>query len=196
MQLILASASPRRRDLLAGLGLEPVIRPVDLDETPHPGETARVYVERLAVEKAAADARAGELVLAADTVVALDGTLLGKPADANDARSMLKRLAGRAHEVSTGVAVRRLDANGAVVHKASAVATTRVAFAAMTRAEIDWYVATGEPMDKAGAYAVQGRAALFIDAVEGEYSNVVGLPLRLTYRMLRAAGYDLLERSS
>ena len=187
-RLVLASASPRRRELLARLGLEPRVRPVDLDETPLAAEPAAAYVRRLALEKARARSEPGELILAADTVVSVDGELLGKPVDTADARSMLQRLSGRGHEVLTGVAVYdpdrgRLDAE---------VESTQVHFAELTEAEIDWYIASGEPMDKAGAYAVQGLAALFVLRLEGNYSNVVGLPLPTVYRLLAAAGYALI----
>ena len=164
------------------------MRPVDLDETPLAAEPAAAYVRRLALEKARARSEPGELILAADTVVSVDGELLGKPVDSADARSMLQRLSGRGHEVLTGVAVYdpdrgRLDAE---------VESTQVHFAELTEAELDWYIASGEPMDKAGAYAVQGLAALFVLRLEGNYSNVVGLPLPTVYRLLAAAGYTLI----
>lgn len=185
LRLVLASGSPRRRELLAGLGLDPVVRPVAVDESPLPGEGAAEYVLRLAQAKAEAEAAPGELVLAADTVVVHGGELMGKPRDPADARRMLRQLAASDHEVLTGVAVydgdRRLGR--------SEVERTRVRFAALSEAEIDWYVATGEPLDKAGAYAVQGLGALFVTAIDGNYSNVVGLPLPLTYRLLREAGW-------
>lgn len=197
-RLVLASASPRRRELLASLGLELEVRPVDLDETPRPGEPALDYVLRLAREKAAAEARTGELVLAADTVVVLaDGAgeaeeLLGKPADAADARRMLGRIAGRAHTVYTGVAVLQPGAagNGGPLSAAAADAT-RVRMAAMSREEIAWYVGTGEPMDKAGSYGIQALGAMYVEAVEGNYTNVVGLPLPTVYRLVAQIGHDL-----
>lgn len=181
---MLASGSPRRREILARLGYEFTVRPVELDEGQLLGEDAVSYVRRLAEAKARADARTGELVLAADTVVVLDDELLGKPRDSGEAAAMLRRLAGRDHEVSTGVAVLDVDAR----HLEVAVDTTRVRIAPLTEAEIAWYVATGEPMDKAGAYAVQGLASLFVTAIEGNHSNVVGLPVPVTYRMLGARG--------
>ncbi|MEM6792817.1 MAG: Maf family protein [Acidobacteriota bacterium] len=187
--LVLASGSPRRRDLLAGLGLQPVIRPVDLDETPLEGESAEVYVDRLARAKARARATPGELVLAADTVVAIDGALLGKPRDRADAKDMLRRLSGRSHEVLTGVAVW----DSVTEELAAEVASTRVVFKTLEEREIEWYVASGEPMDKAGAYAVQGLAAIFVERLEGTYSNVVGLPLPTVYRLLSARGFDLVQ---
>lgn len=189
--LILASGSPRRRELLAQLGLRFSVRAVDVDETPRPGEAPEAYVLRLALEKAAAGAAAeatapGTLVLAADTIVILDGELLGKPADAAEARQMLGRLAGREHQVATGVALRQGE------RVASAVEVSTVRFLPMSAAEIAWYVATGEPMDKAGAYAIQGIGGLFIEALEGNFSNVVGLPLPVVHRLFRAMGRDLL----
>ncbi len=188
--LVLASASPRRRELLAGLGLDFDLRPVDVDETPLAGEAPRAYVLRLAEAKAQGAAPApGELALGADTIVVAGGDLLGKPRDPDDARWMLERLSGREHLVLTGVALRDRERL-----RLSAVEVTRVRFAELTAEEIAWYVASGEPLDKAGAYAVQGLGALFVDAVAGNYSNVVGLPLPAVYRLLRRAGYPALER--
>lgn len=178
--LVLASGSPRRREILDRLGYRFLVRPVDIDETPHPAEGAHAYVERLAREKARALTRPGEVILAADTVVVLDGELLGKPCDANDATAMLLRLSGRDHQVSTGVAVLDVDRD----HLAAEVETTTVRFAPLKPAEIAWYVASGEPMDKAGAYAIQGLGSLFVEAIDGNYSNVVGLPVPMAYRML------------
>ncbi len=186
-QLVLASASPRRRRLLAGLGLAFAVRPVEIDETPRPGEPPADYVVRLAREKAAARGAPGELVLAADTTVVLDGELLGKPEGPAGARAMLARLAGRGHEVLSGVALFE-PASGC---EASALESTRVEMAPMSDEELDWYVATGEPLDKAGAYAVQGLGALFVDAVRGSWSNVVGLPIAATYRLFARLGHDL-----
>jgi septum formation protein len=185
-RLVLASASPRRRDLLDGLGARFTVRPVDVDETPRPLEDPRGYVLRLAREKAAARVEPGELVLAADTSVVLDGEILGKPADQEEARAMLRRLAGREHTVLTGVALR--EASGA---ERSEAEESRVRMAALSQEELHWYVATGETLDKAGGYAVQGLGAMFVEAVFGDYTNVVGLPLPLTYRLFRALGHDL-----
>ncbi|MEM8993793.1 MAG: Maf family protein [Acidobacteriota bacterium] len=182
-RLILASGSPRRRELLAGLGLHPEVRPVDIDESPRPGEDASTYVARLAEEKARERAEPGELILAADTVVALDGELLGKPTDPDEARSMLRRLSGRAHDVLTGVALYDPAADRVEVE----VVSTAVHFNPLGDREIDWYVNGGEPMDKAGAYGIQGQAAVFIERLEGNYSNVVGLPLPTVYRLLGGA---------
>jgi septum formation protein len=194
-RLVLASASPRRRELLASLGLEFEVRPVDLDETPRPGEAPEAYVARLAREKAAAALQLGgrgpgELVLAADTVVVLDGELLGKPADPAEARAMLRRLAGREHTVHTGVEL--AEDTGSGVRRAAAVATSRVRIAALDDPTIAWYVATGEPLDKAGAYAIQDLGALFVEAVDGNYTNVVGLPVPTVWRLFRELGEDLL----
>lgn len=183
-RLVLASGSPRRRQLLAEQGLAFEVRPVDLDETPLPGEGGRELVLRLAEQKARAAARPGELVLAADTEVVIDGEVLGKPVDDAEAAAMLRRLAGRWHEVLTGVAVCDLER----ALRLAFVEITRVCFAPLSEEEIGWYVATGEPADKAGAYAIQGYGAIFIEQIEGNYSNVVGLPLAATYRLLRQAG--------
>jgi len=179
--LVLSSQSPRRAEILASAGIPFVVRVAPVDETPRPGETPEEYVERLAEEKAlAVDAAPDETVLGADTTVVIDGGMLAKPADAADARRMLGLLAGRRHQVLTGIALRRGDC----VTRDRAV--TAVWFAPMTAAEIDAYVASGEPMDKAGAYAIQGLASKFVERIEGCYFNVVGLPVSLVYRRLRA----------
>jgi septum formation protein len=177
--LVLASASPRRADLLRAAGLKFTVRVADIDETRLAGETPAAYVLRLARAKAAAVARGDELVLGSDTTVVIDGEILGKPADAADAERMLRLLSGRWHEVLTGVALRR----GLEVR--DAVATTRVRFVRLSGAEIRWYIATGEPFDKAGAYAIQGCGSRFVEGIEGSYSNVVGLPVEAVYRMLK-----------
>jgi septum formation protein len=190
--LVLASGSPRRRELLAGLGLAFTVRPVDLDESPLPGEEPGATVIRLADAKAAAGGRPGELALGADTLVVLDGTVLGKPRDAAEAAAMLLRIAGREHTVLTGVALCERASTG-VDRKVAAIETSRVRMAPLTPDEAAWYVATGEPLDKAGAYAVQGLGALFVEAVFGNYTNVVGLPLPATARLFRELGYDLLD---
>jgi septum formation protein len=168
------------------LGVRFTVRAVDLDETPRPGEEPRAYVLRLAREKAAARAEPGELVLAADTVVVVDGKILGKPKDTDDARCMLRALSGRDHTVLTGIA---LEEPGK--ERASDMAESQVRMAALTEDEIAWYVETGEPMDKAGAYAIQGLGSLFVESVDGNYSNVVGLPVPATYRLFAKLGYDL-----
>ncbi|HEX3127096.1 MAG TPA: Maf family protein [Thermoanaerobaculia bacterium] len=185
-RLILASGSPRRRELLGALGVAFTVRAVDLDETPRLGEEPRAYVLRLAKEKAAARAGPGELVLAADTTVVVDGEILGKPENPEDARRMLRSLSNRDHTVLTGIALEE-PGRGSV----SDVVETRVRVAPLTAEEIDWYVGTGEPMDKAGAYAIQGLGSLFVEAVDGNYSNVVGLPVPAVYRLFARLGYNL-----
>jgi septum formation protein len=187
--LILASASPRRRELLGGLGLRFTVRAVDLDETPGPGERPDETVLRLAREKAAARAHPGELVLAADTVVVIDGELLGKPRDPEDARRMLGRIAGREHTVLTAVALEE----PARERRALELAMSRVRMAPLTPGQVAWYVGTGEPLDKAGSYAVQGIGALFVEEIFGNYTNVVGLPLPLTWKLFREMGYELMD---
>jgi septum formation protein len=186
-RLVLASASPRRRELLARLGLDPVIRPADIDETPSPGEDPHDLVVRLAAAKAATSLARGDaqdLVLAADTEVVLDGQVLGKPRDRDDAARMLRRLAGRSHEVVTGVAVRRCGT------ARTTRVTTEVRFRPLCDAEIAWYVATGEPEDKAGAYALQGAGAALVERIDGSDTNVIGLPLAETVTLLRQVGMD------
>jgi septum formation protein len=181
MTLILASRSPRRAELLAAAGIVFEVLAADIDETPHPHEAPAAYVERLAIEKARAvlALRPGSTVLGADTTVTIDGEILGKPENAGDAARMLRLLSGRAHDVHTGVAV--VSRRG--VH--SAVDTSRVWFDAMTDEDISWYVGTGEPVDRAGAYAIQGLASRFIPRIEGSYSNVVGLPVALVSSILK-----------
>jgi len=173
MPLILASASPRRRELLASAGFQfEVVVPV-IDETPLPGEPPRATVLRLAREKASdvAAKHPGHLVLAADTTVVLDGRMMEKPRDGDEARHMLLSLSGRTHEVLTAFALWQNNS----LH--SDVCTTRVTFRSLSQDEIETYVATGEPMDKAGAYGIQSGAAHMVRAIHGSYTNVVGLPL-------------------
>lgn len=186
-RLVLASQSPRRRELLAALGIAIDVRPAGADEAVLPGEPAHEYVLRVAREKARAVP--GPIVLGADTAVVLRGEVLGKPADEADARRMLRSLAGSDHEVLTGVCVRRSEPSPPA--EESLVVSTTVRFAPMTDAEIDWYVATGEPLDKAGAYAIQGAGGAFVLGVTGSVSNVVGLPLAETARLLRRAGLSI-----
>ena len=189
MKLLLASASPRRADLLRAAGLSFDIGPVDVDETPLDDERPRDYVLRLALEKArAASHDLGHIVIAADTTVVVDGALLGKPADDDEAAEMLRRLSGRAHEVLTGIAVK----HGGL--EFVDVATSRVHFVPMTPEEIAWYVSSGEPRGKAGAYAIQGLASRFVHRVEGSYSNVVGLPVSMVCQLLKQVGWVGLER--
>jgi septum formation protein len=180
--LVLASQSPRRAEILRLAGIAFTVRVAPIDESPLDGERPEAYVQRLAAEKAmAVECGPGETVLGADTTVVIDGEMLGKPVDAADARRMLELLSGRRHEVLTGIAVRR----GAEVTRDWA--TTEVWFASITESEIDEYVASGEPMDKAGGYAIQGLASKHIEKIEGCYFNVVGLPVAMVYRYLRAS---------
>ncbi|MFL6211235.1 MAG: Maf family protein [Pyrinomonadaceae bacterium] len=179
--IVLASQSPRRAEVLRAVDWPFEAEAANVDESLRAGEQVVRYVERLAREKAQAVAarRLFGLVLGADTVVVVDGEVLGKPRDEMEAQRMLRRLRGRWHEVLTGVALVRAETKQTI----SAHERTRVRFAPMTDAEVDWYVATGEPADKAGAYAVQGQGALFIEAIDGDYWNVVGLPVRLVYKL-------------
>lgn len=194
LRLVLASASPRRQELLTRLGLDPVVRPPDVDETPQPGEAAADLVVRLAAAKAAAGAASGpggaEVVLGADTVVVLDEVSLGKPCSRDEAAETLRTLSGRTHEVTTAVAVVRGDAQVATR------VTTAVTFRALSDAEIGWYVATGECDDKAGAYAIQGAGAVFVTHIAGSETNVIGLPLAETVALLRRVGLDPLRPRS
>ena len=184
--LILASASPRRAAILGALGIPFRAVTPSVDESLLPGEGGGAAAERLARAKAASVVGAEGLpVVAADTLVVCDGAVLGKPATPEDAARMLRGLAGRSHEVVTGVCLATREA------RRSGVETTSVTFAPMSEAEIAWYVATGEPMDKAGAYHVDGRGALFIAAVRGSPSNVAGLPVRLMLRLAEEAGVPL-----
>lgn len=189
--LILASASPRRRELLAQIGIACTVQPVDLDETAHPGEAPRAYVERLALAKARAGSvrNPGAIALGADTAVVLDGEILGKPRDRDDAFAMLRRLSGREHEVLTAVALANEE------RAAVRTSTSRVGFADLSDDAIAAYWATGEPADKAGAYGIQGLAAVFIHHVSGSYSGVVGLPLFETAELLREFGVEVWEAS-
>lgn len=192
-RLVLASGSPRRRELLRGLGLEPEIRPVDLDETPLAGEDPSGYVERLARAKAAARCDELELVIAADTTVALGDRILGKPETRAESAAMLDQLAGREHDVLTGLAVALRPGNDSVVQVVSEVVATRVSIARLSAAMRDWYVATGEGDDKAGAYGIQGHGALFVESIAGNYTNVVGLPLPQLEALLGRLGWSLLD---
>lgn len=179
-KLLLASASPRRAEILRNVGWDFEALSVDIDESRRAGEDATSYVERVARAKAEAAAAQVQdsVVVGADTIVIIDGEILGKPRDTEDARRMLRLLQGRWHQVLTGVAV--IDGKPSLV----AHEVTDVKFAQMTEDEINWYVATGEPMDKAGAYAIQGKGARFIEGIKGDYLNVVGLPLRLLYKLV------------
>jgi septum formation protein len=190
-RVILASSSPRRAALLRQIGLVPTIEPAGVDEDVRGGEPPDELVLRLAHHKAetvAARHRGRPVaVLGADTVVCVDDDILGKPADAGEAIAMLHRLSGSTHEVHTGVCV----ISNLSERPFSDVATTRVTMRQIDHGELAAYVATGEPADAAGGYAIQGRAAVFVDRIEGDYSNVVGLPLALTRRLLSEAGIDL-----
>ncbi|MEO7539724.1 MAG: Maf family protein [Pyrinomonadaceae bacterium] len=179
-KLVLASGSPRRAEILTAVGWEFTKRVPDIDESERGGESPEKYVIRLAGEKAAA-ASLGldhEIVLAADTTVVIDGEIIGKPADHADAVRMISKLAGHWHEVLTGVAVVR-DAK-----TRTGMQRTRVKFAPMTESEIEFLALEGDPLDKAGAYAVQAQAALFIEGIEGDYWNVVGLPINMVYDLI------------
>ena len=178
--LVLASQSPRRAEILRQAGIPFTVRSAEVDETPREAERPGPYVRRLAEAKARAIAAASdEIVLAADTTVAAAGEILAKPVDAADAKRMLRLLSGRRHEVLTGICIRRGD--DVLCDQAS----TAVWFAPLTEAEIDDYVSTGEPMDKAGAYGIQGRASRFVERIEGCYFNVMGLPVSLVWRHLK-----------
>ena len=185
-KLILASASPRRAEILRTVGWPFEALPADIDETRRAGEDAVAYVERIARAKAEGPALRvpGSTILGADTVVVIEDEILGKPRDDEDARRMLRLLRDRWHQVLTGVALVDGDTGSAkVAHE-----VTEVRFAAMSEDEIDWYVATGEPRDKAGAYAIQGQGARFIKEIRGDYFNIVGLPVRLLYELLGTGG--------
>lgn len=192
-RFVLASASPRRVELLRGLGLAPEVVPSGADETLLPGETPAAHVGRLAEAKgrrvaASLDFGAGPaIVISADTAVVLDGTILGKPADEAHARSMLLALSGRVHEVLTALRVERTDDG----RSAARVAVSRVRFRPLSASRVAWYVGTGEPRDKAGAYGLQGRGVFLTDGIEGSWSNVVGLPLEVLPEVLAEIGVDL-----
>jgi septum formation protein len=186
--LVLASASPRRAELLRAAGFRFEVVPAGVDETIRPGETPDDYVRRVAEAKAkhVAARTPSQHVLSADTVVVVDGEILGKPKDGAHAAEMLRKLSGRTHEVKTGVT---LIAYGHSLQ--TEVETTSVEVAPLSDAEIAGYVESGEPLDKAGAYAIQGRAARFVTRIGGSYSNVVGLPVSVVYRLCRAAGIQV-----
>jgi septum formation protein len=178
--IVLASGSPRRSELLTAARIPHVVRPSDIDESILPGENAIEYVRRIAREKNLARiGDAAEVVIAADTTVVVDGQILLKPSDEEDARRMLRLLSGSAHQVITGVCIRR----GGAIWVGHDVTT--VTFAAITDDEITELIASGEPMDKAGAYAIQGIASRYVERIEGSYSNVVGLPVAMVWRELR-----------
>jgi septum formation protein len=187
IRLVLASGSPRRREILDALGLAFDVRPPDTDETLRPGEEAVHAAVRLATEKAEAVRLAdGELVLAADTIVVLGEEILGKPVDEADAARMLERLSGRSHQVVTGIAVRSAGCTR------GSFAKTGVMFRELAADDIAAYVATGEPLDKAGAYGIQGYGAALVEGIEGDFFNVMGLPVPALLDLLRTAGYRYL----
>ena len=190
MRFILASSSPRRRELLASIGLTFDVMPSDIPEIHQPGESPEEYVARLSRGKAAviAEKHPDAWIIAADTTVLLGDELLEKPADADDAKRMLATMSGKTHTVYTGVTLQ----NAARGWHDTRVAETEVRMLPLDERDIAWYVSTGEPLDKAGAYAAQGIGAVFIDSIHGSYTNVVGLPLALLFQMLRRAGVDSL----
>lgn len=183
-KLILASRSPRRAEILRSVGWPFEVIVAGVDETPRQDEAPNDYVRRLSVAKAEAVAATLNegLVLGADTTVVIDNQILGQPIDDDDARRMLKMLSGRWHEVLTAVAVIRANKESDPL---VGVETTRVRFAELSDSEIEWYVSSGEPLDKAGAYGIQEKAALFIEQIQGDYFNVMGLPIRLVYKLAR-----------
>lgn len=188
---ILASSSPRRRNLLASLGIDFVVRKPAIDETQREGEPPERYVQRLSVEKAAAiatEAQPPAVILAADTVVIDDGVILGKPADPNEARQMLRQLRDRAHRVCTAITLHRLGDGGQQVTR---MTCTEVLMRAYSDAEIEAYIATGDPFDKAGGYAIQHPEFSPVAQIDGSYSNVVGLPLETLRAALEAIGWQL-----
>lgn len=190
-RFILASSSPRRRELLASIGVEFDVVPSHVPEEHQPGEAPEEYVARLSREKAHAIAaqHPSRWIIAADTTVLLGDQLLEKPLDEHDAARMLSLIAGRTHTVYTGVTVQNVERR----YQETRVAESEVRMLPLPPEDVEWYVRTGEPMDKAGAYAVQGMGAMFIDSIHGSYTNVVGLPLAMLFQMLRKAGIDPLR---
>jgi septum formation protein len=194
--LILASASPRRQELLRNAGIPFAVQPTDIPEIAREGESAKACAERLAREKALAvfRERPEDLILGADTIVVVDGEMLGKPCDAEDAARMLRLLSGRTHQVTTGVCL--IGSSAPITENRQLTTgfedvrseTTLVTVQPLTDNDIRFYVSTGEPMDKAGAYAIQGMASRWISRIEGDYFNVVGLPVALVFGMLRERG--------
>ncbi len=184
MKVFLASASPRRRDILRNLGFEVMVCPAHVDESPFLGESPIEHVLRLAKDKVSSldTVPLGTIGLGADTVVTLGNSILGKPSTQDEAIDMLRRLSGQWHRVVTGLALRTSD------HFYESYAVTDVFFSPMSETEISWYVSTREPMDKAGAYGIQGFASLFIREVHGSASNVIGLPVHVLYSLIKEAG--------
>jgi len=185
--LVLASASPRRQEILRNAGIPFVVQPTDIPEIPQAGEKPQACAERLASEKAMAvfRHRPNEVILGADTIVVVDGQMLGKPRDHENAARMLRLLSGRSHQVTTGVCLIGPESPEDIRSE-----TTLVTMSTLNDNDIRSYVSTGEPMDKAGAYAIQGIASRWISRIEGDYFNVVGLPVSLVYKMLRERGVD------
>jgi septum formation protein len=190
-KFILASASPRRRELLGSIGVDFEVRPSHVPEVHQEGETPQEYVARLSRDKARAlaEENPSRWVIAADTTVVFDDQLLEKPTDDADAVRMLTTLAGQTHLVYTGVTLENTERKWHDTH----VTESEVRMLPLSRAEIEWYVATREPFDKAGAYAVQGIGSMFIESIHGSFTNVVGLPLATLFQMLRRAGVDPLR---
>jgi len=186
--VVLASASPRRLGLLKNIGVDPEVRPADIDETPLPGESAARYVERLAVAKAEAVARDGEVVIAADTTVSINGQIIGKPASRAEALDILRTLSGRTHTVFTGLAV--LSPSGTT----SAIVTSEVTFIQAGEDLLAWYADTDEPYDKAGAYGLQGAGSMLVAGVQGSVTNVVGLPLAQLHELMSIPRVTLTHR--
>lgn len=191
-KIILASTSPRRSELLKNIGVDFELASGNVLERPHPDEAPADYITRVARAKvmAVAHQRGSGLIIGADTEVVLDGQILGKPLHEKDAERMLTRLAGRWHAVMTGVALYDVETK----HEVADFDKTLVKFAPIGKKEIEWYVKTGEPMDKAGAYGIQGFGGLFVEEIAGNYYNVVGLPLPLVYRLARRLGYSFLGK--
>ncbi len=201
-ELVLGSASPRRTELLSTLGYSHRVLPADIDETPYPFELGLPYVRRMAASKAAAvvtmlrdsikadtvSLKADTVVITADTVVIADGMILGKPADEAEGLAMLARLSGRRHIVSTAVSLRRLDLAGGPVRRADVCVQTAVSFRSVSVQEARRYWLSGEPRDKAGGYGIQGAASVFVNSIDGSYTNVIGLPLVETRLLLLASG--------
>lgn len=195
-KLILASGSPRRKELLEQIGVSFQVQSTDIDESVLPDESPEKYVTRLSAEKALAvfQHQPDKVVLAADTSVVINGRILGKPTDTQDAVDTLKMLSGQSHQVLTGVSLIAKAGNEDSQQKVETiVTTTQVHFLPLSEQDINEYVATGEPMDKAGSYGIQGKAALFVDRIEGSYSNVVGLPLAQTGVLLKQFGIAVLK---
>jgi septum formation protein len=191
VKIILASTSQRRAELLTAIGVQFDVMPSHVLERPHSDEAPADYIMRLARAKVVEIARNRDsgLVLGADTIVVIDGRLLGKPTDETDADRMLRMLSGKWHAVMTGVSL--YDAGSK--REVADYDKTLVRFSQLTDSEIEWYVGTGEPFDKAGGYAIQGRGAMFIDEIAGNYHNVVGLPIPLVYRLAKRLGYDFIN---